>query len=158
MSFGFATPWNAWVFVSPAVVAAFALLSVRMAARSYRVARNLLLLVLAAALLVYGAISWGGLFVFGGRVGTFERQFYVAPVISPLVMLIAPFSVRWAAALAWLIFLFLQSYYIGINWPSLYGMAMALSFDWPIWSAALLLSVVAIRDKQRSFQTHAVAR
>jgi hypothetical protein len=115
-----------------------------------RLTRWILFFLFGLAILFYAVLSSGGLFVFGGRVGAFERLFFIAPVISPLVMLTSPFSVRWAAILMWMLFTFVHSYYSWINWPSLYGIVMSLSFDWPLITTALLLSIIVWHDKRRS--------
>ena len=139
-----------WLFMSFGLIAIFACVSPHLSSTRYRITRWILFCLFGLSILLYAMISSGGLFVFGGRVGAFERLFFIAPVISPLAMLTFPFSVRWAAALMWVLFTFVHSYYSWINWPSLYGIVMSVGFDWPLITSALLLSIILWQDKRRS--------
>jgi hypothetical protein len=144
------TAWSVWLVLSFGLTAIFACASSHLSSNVYRLTRRILFCLFGLAILFYAVISSGGLFVFGGRVGAFERLFFIAPVISPLVMLTSSFSVRWAAILMWVLFTFVHSYYSWINWPSLLGIVMSLSFDWPLLTTALLLSIIVWQDKRRS--------
>lgn len=144
------TAWNVWLVLSFGLTAIFACASSHLSSTVYRLTRRILFCLFGLAILFYAVISSGGLFVFGGRVGAFERLFFIAPVISPLVMLTSSFSVRWAAILMWVLFTFVHSYYSWINWPSLFGIVMSLSFDWPLLTTALLLSIIVWQDKRKS--------
>jgi hypothetical protein len=139
-----------WLFLSFGLTAIFACVSSHLSSTLYRITKRILFCLFGLAILFYAVISSGGLFVFGARVGDFERLFFIAPVISPLVMLTSSFSVRWAATLMWVLFTFVHSYYSWINWPSLYGIVMSVSFDWPLFTTALLLSIIVWQDKRRS--------
>lgn len=142
--------WNLSFLISVIVLIAFFLSALRTSDKGYRQARVLSLVFFAFVLLCYAFISSGGLFVFGGRIGTFEGLFYLAPLISPFLLFTAMFSVRLGAILMWVLFAFLHGYYSFINWPSLYGIAMAVRFDWPVLVAALVISVMVWQDKRRS--------
>jgi hypothetical protein len=142
-----------WLCLSFGLIAIFACVSSHLSSSLYRITRRILFCLFGFAILFYAAISSGGLFVFGGRVGAFERLFFIAPVISPIVMLTSSFSVRWAATLMWVLFIFVHSYYSWINWPSLYGIAISVGFDWPLITTALLLSIIVWQDKRRSAST-----
>jgi len=144
------TALNVWLVLSFGLTAIFACASSHLSSTVYRLTRRILFCLFGLAILFYAVISSGGLFVFGGRVGAFERLFFIAPVISPLVMLTSSFSVRWAAILMWVLFTFVHSYYSWINWPSLFGIVMSLSFDWPLLTTALLLSIIVWQDKRKS--------
>jgi len=146
-----------WLFLSLGLTAIFACASSQLSSTLYRITRQTLLCLFGLAIFFYAVISSGGLFVFGGRAGTFEGLFFIAPVISPLVMLTSLFSVRWAAALMWVLFAFVHSHYSWINWPSLYGIVMSVSFDWPLITTALLLSIIVWQDKRRSVSAVSVS-
>src|SRR4051794_25128316 len=103
------------------LTAIFACASPHLSSTVYWIIRRILFCLFGLAILFYALISSGGLFVFGGRVGGFERLFFIAPVISPIIMLTSLFSVRWATILMWALFAFVHSYYSWINWPSVYG-------------------------------------
>ena len=139
-----------WLFLSIGLTAVFACVSSQLTSTLYRITRQALLCLFGLAIFFYAVISSGGLFVFGGRVGPLERLFFIAPVISPIAMLTSSCSVRWAAALMWVLFTFVHSYYSWINWPSLYGVVMSVSFDWPLMTTAVLLSIIMWQDKRRS--------
>lgn len=119
----------------------------KMPLKAYRVTRILLILISVITILVYAYISSGGVILCPAG---WECFFFIVPVISPVAMVICFFSMRWAAVSMWLLFLSLQSYYFWINWPSIYGMVMTLSFDWPLLSIALFLTVLAMSDKGKS--------
>ncbi len=141
--------WYFLIASSVAATIAFGLSIPKMPERKYRVLRNLLLSCYAVVLVLYALVSSGGFFVLGGRVNPFIRTFLIAPLVAPLLMLVCITSMRWAAGLMWLLFLFLHSYYCWVNWPSFYAMIKMLSFDWPLWTAALFLSLVTVQDRRR---------
>lgn len=142
--------WNLSFLISAIILIGFFLSALRASNKGYWRARTLSLVFFAFILAFYAFISSGALFVFEGRVGTFEGLFYLAPLISPFALLSAILSVRLGASLMWVLFAFLHGYYSLVNWPSLYGVAMAVRFDWPVLMAAMVVSIMVWQDKRRS--------
>lgn len=142
--------WNALLAIALVISLLFYLSSSYLAAAAYRVAKYATLAFSTATLLAFAAMMSGGLFVFGGRVNSFERALLLTQVISPVIMFFSLISVRWAAALMWVVALIVHAGYSSDSFPTLAGTVSILRFEWPLPLAAIMLSLVALTDKRRA--------
>jgi len=116
--------------------------------RWLRVALFLLMLLTASW---FSFVSWGGLFVFGGRVKSpWEFLFFALPVAVLPITLLAMFLPRVTALLLWLGFAYVALFILKINWPHVLSALGAVLF--PLFRLQLLVcllcSVFAYLEKR----------
>lgn len=140
--------WHFLFALSVFATVVFWILSPRLSEAEYGNARTLLISCFVAILIWHALVSGAGLFVLGGRATVPQLLFLAAPLISPFLAMVSIVSVRWAAIAMWSLFTIVHCYLSWGVWP-LYGTFILLSFDWPLWTAALFLSITVARDRQR---------
>jgi hypothetical protein len=149
----FISPQHLWTLglvvsiVTVAVVIAVAALAPIALYRRFRLG---VLLASAAVLVLYAMFNFGGLFALGAGASGVEYLFLVLPVLTPLIMLLCLVSVSWSACAMWLAFAALHSFYWSLSKWNPHEVLGILRFEWPVYSTALILTVLAWRDRKAS--------
>jgi hypothetical protein len=115
-----------------------------------KMTRKTVLGIAIALVIIYALISGAGLFVFSGRLRLREVPLFVAPVLTVFIAILSLFKVRPACFLMWIGFATIHLGYLIIDWPHPDNLWIALTFDWPVLLASVLLTWVALADKKLS--------
>jgi hypothetical protein len=87
-------------------------------------------------------VSWGGLYVFGGRVRSiWEFLFFALPVTALPIALLRVLSARLSALLLWSVFAYAAIFVLAINWPHVFGALGTVIF--PMFRVQILLGLIA---------------
>ena len=141
--------WNLGLMTSLGAVIALLFFGNRATSNGYWKVRLSAFLFSATILVFYALLNFGGLFALGGRASGIEQVFLLLPVLTPFIMCICLISVSWAAITMWAAFIVLNSVYWSVSHWSLHVFPL-LRFEWPLWIACLLLTIVAAQEKARN--------